>query len=36
LFKNPEVTDPDTIKLEWKAADEEGIVQFMVVENGFK
>ncbi|CAM8940073.1 hypothetical protein QQ045_000989 [Rhodiola kirilowii] len=36
LFKEPlVVTDEDKIDLKWSAPDEEGLVQFLVNENGF-
>ncbi|KAJ3325960.1 Elongation of fatty acids protein 2 [Boothiomyces sp. JEL0866] len=35
LFKDPEVTDPTTVELKWKAPDEEGIVSFLVNEKQF-
>ena len=36
LFINPVVTDPETIELKWGEPDEEGIVQYMCVEKGFR
>lgn len=36
LFLKPTVTDPETIELKWSEPDEEGIVQFMCKEKGFK
>jgi len=35
LFKTPDCTPPDEVKMEWKPADEEGIIQFLVTEKGF-
>ncbi|KAJ3375954.1 Elongation of fatty acids protein 2 [Allomyces arbusculus] len=35
LFKEPEVTDPETIELKWNDPDEEGLVEFMCKKNGF-
>jgi len=35
LFRTPDCTPPDDVKLEWKPADEEGIIQFLVTEKGF-
>eukprot|EP00123_Amoebidium_parasiticum_P020543 comp5206_c0_seq1/m.1249 comp5206_c0_seq1/g.1249 ORF comp5206_c0_seq1/g.1249 comp5206_c0_seq1/m.1249 type:complete len:171 (-) comp5206_c0_seq1:329-841(-) len=35
FFKNPNITDPASIKVTWGQADEEGIVQFMCRENNF-
>jgi flap endonuclease-1 len=35
LFRTPDVTPPDQIKLEWKDPDEDGLVQFLVTEKGF-
>ena len=35
LFKNPEVMDTTGLNLTWKAPDEEGLVEFLVKENGF-
>jgi flap endonuclease-1 len=36
LFLKPDVTDPSTIELKWNDVDEEGLVDYMVKENGFK
>ncbi|KAJ3361549.1 Elongation of fatty acids protein 2 [Kappamyces sp. JEL0680] len=36
LFKNPDVTDPATIDLKWTPANEEGIVEFLCKEKGFR
>jgi flap endonuclease-1 len=36
LFKNPEVTNPDEIALKWTSPNEEGLVEFMVKQHGFK
>ncbi|KAL4485703.1 hypothetical protein ABPG72_010965 [Tetrahymena utriculariae] len=35
LFINPEVTDPETIQLEWKKPDVEELKKFLVEEKGF-
>jgi len=35
LFKEPDVTDPETIELKWSEPNEEELVKFMVTENGF-
>ncbi|KAL6063404.1 Elongation of fatty acids protein 2 [Balamuthia mandrillaris] len=35
LFKQPEITNPDEIELKWTEPDEEGLLQFLVVEKGF-
>jgi len=35
LFRTPECTPPDDVKMEWKPADEEGLLQFLVTEKGF-
>lgn len=35
LFKDPEITNPEEVKLEWTTPDEEGIIQFMCNEKGF-
>eukprot|EP00941_MAST-03F_sp_MAST-3F-sp1_P003045 g3045.t1 len=35
LFKNPLVTNGDDVKLEWKDADEEGVVAYLCGEQGF-
>src|ERR1700754_3387638 len=34
LFKEPEITEPDQIELNWVGPDEEGLVQFLVEEKG--
>ena len=36
LFINPDVTDPATIDLKWSEPNEEGIVEYMVKEKGFR
>lgn len=36
LFINPEIIDPETIDLKWTEPNEEGIVEYMVKEKGFK
>jgi flap endonuclease-1 len=36
LFKKPEVTPASEIKLEWKAPDVDGLVDFLVRQHGFK
>ena len=36
LFINPDVTDPSKIDLKWTDVDEEGLVDYMVKQNGFK
>ena len=36
LFLEPEVTDPETIELRWTDPDEEGLVQYLCVKNGFQ
>jgi len=35
LFKHPDVTPASEIKLEWKAPDVEGIIEFLVGKKGF-
>jgi flap endonuclease-1 len=35
LFRNPPVTPPESVVLEWKAPDEEGLKKFMVEEKLF-
>jgi len=35
LFKNPEVTPAEEIKLTWSAPDEDALVKFMATEKGF-
>lgn len=35
LFKEPLVDDPEKLELEWKSADEEGVLKFLVDEKGF-
>ncbi|KAJ3277101.1 Elongation of fatty acids protein 2 [Terramyces sp. JEL0728] len=35
LFKEPDVTDPSTVELKWKAPDEEEIVKYLVNEKQF-
>lgn len=35
LFKKPDIADPETLDLEWKKPDVEGIVQYMCAEKGF-
>ncbi|VDD81000.1 unnamed protein product [Mesocestoides corti] len=35
LFMQPDTLDPDTIDLKWTGPDEEGIVEFMCIKNGF-
>eukprot|EP00033_Pygsuia_biforma_P003130 GCRY01003437.1.p1 GENE.GCRY01003437.1~~GCRY01003437.1.p1 ORF type:complete len:374 (-),score=109.09 GCRY01003437.1:219-1340(-) len=35
LFVNPEVTDPEEIKLSWRDPDEEGLMKFLVDEKNF-
>lgn len=36
LFLNPDVTDPATIDLKWSEPNEDGIVEYMVKEKGFR
>ncbi len=36
LFIHPDVIDPETIDLKWTDPDEEGIVQYMCNEKGFR
>ena len=36
LFIHPDVIDPATIDLKWNEPNEEGIVEYMVKEKGFK
>jgi len=36
LFRNPDVKDPADCELVWKDPDEEGTVEFLVKEKGFK
>jgi flap endonuclease-1 len=36
LFLNPEVTDPKDIDLKWTQADEEGVVEYLVKQKGFR
>lgn len=36
LFIHPEITDPETIDLKWSEPNEEGLVDYMVKEKGFK
>lgn len=36
LFIHPEVTDPATIDLKWNEPNEEGIVEYMIKEMGFR
>lgn len=35
MFLEPEVIDVSTVKLKWNQPDEEGLIKFMVDENGF-
>jgi flap endonuclease-1 len=35
-FRNPKVTDPETIDLVWSDPDEAGLLEFLVTEKGFK
>jgi len=35
LFKEPDVTDPNTLDLKWTDPDEEGLLEFLVKEKGF-
>lgn len=36
LFRNPEIIDPAEIELKWTEPNEEGIVEYMCKEKGFK
>lgn len=36
LFIKPDVIDPDTIDLKWSEPNEEGIIEYMVKEKGFR
>jgi len=36
LFLKPDVKNPEEIELKWTEPDEEGIVQFMCKDKGFK
>ena len=36
LFIHPDVTDPETIELKWTEPDEEGIIEYMCKEKGFR
>ena len=36
LFKEPEVTDPETIDLKWTDPDEEGLISFLCNNKGFR
>jgi flap endonuclease-1 len=36
LFLNPEITDPKDIDLKWTQADEEGVVDYLVKQKGFR
>jgi len=35
MFLQPEVLDPSTLDLKWEDSNEEGIIQFLVIEKGF-
>ncbi len=35
VFKDPDVVDVDSVQLQWREPDEEGLIQFMCVEKGF-
>lgn len=35
LFENPDITDPETLKLKWTTPDEEGLVKYLVEDKGF-
>jgi hypothetical protein len=35
LFKNPDVTPASEVKLEWKAPDVDGLIDFLVAKKGF-
>jgi len=35
LFKEPEVLDPEAVELKWSEPNEEELVKFMVINNGF-
>lgn len=36
IFEKPDVLPADQVELEWRTPDVEGLVQFLVVEKGFK
>lgn len=36
LFKEPEVTDPQTLEIKWNDPDEDALVAFLCADKGFK
>lgn len=34
LFKEPEVTDPESIEMTWKTPDEQGLVDYLCGDKG--
>ena len=36
IFLNPDITDPEKIDLKWTDPDEEGLIQFMCKDKGFR